>query len=78
MDVEIEYAPFPKSILLGFKKGQVVLVTNNDNYKAYYAEETPFKAEIFAIDDYPCFWVRSLATGKDYELYDYQIEKINK
>jgi hypothetical protein len=54
-------------------QGQIIIVIDLSNYKASYAEQTPFKAELYEITDYPCYWARSLVTGKEYELYDHQI-----
>lgn len=55
------------------KEGQIVIVIDTSNYKASHSEKTPFKAELYLITDYPCYWVRSLVTGKEYELYESQI-----
>ena len=55
------------------KEGQIVIVLDLGNYKASYAEQTPFKAELYQITDYPCYWVRSKKTGKEYEIYKNQI-----
>lgn len=55
------------------KKGQIVIVIDTANYKASYSEKTPFTAELYLITDYPCYWVRSSVTGKEYELYESQI-----
>ena len=55
------------------KEGQIVIVIDTSNYEASYAEQIPFKAELYSITDYPCYWVRSLVTGKEYELYESQI-----
>ena len=54
-----------------------VTVLSNDNYSAKYAEDTPFKAVIYEVTDYPCFWVKSLVTGKKYELYDFHIKELH-
>ena len=54
-------------------EGGVVIVICNGNYKASYAEKTPFKAHFYDLTNYPCCWVRSLETGKEYELYPSQI-----
>jgi hypothetical protein len=54
------------------KEGQIVIIIDTSNYKASYAENTPFKAELIK-KDYPCYWVRSLVTEKEYELYENQI-----
>lgn len=52
---------------------RTVIVIDNGNYNSKYAEQTPFKAELYLVTDYPCYWVRSLETGKNYELYANQI-----
>ncbi|MDC6350751.1 hypothetical protein PP178_04250 [Zeaxanthinibacter sp. PT1] len=55
-------------------------VINTDNYKSSYSEEVPFIAEEhdpgLPKDDL-CIWVRSVETGKIYELYSWQVEKIS-
>lgn len=50
----------------------IVIVVDNSNYKSSYAEKCPFKAKVL--------WkfeneieVKSLSTGKEYELYYDQI-----
>lgn len=50
----------------------IVIVLNNDNYKANYAEEVPFKAIILSRSDM-CVIVKSIITNKEYELYPEQI-----
>lgn len=55
------------------KEGQIVIVIDTSNYNSSYSEKVPFKAELFSITSYPCYWVRSLVTGKEYELYENQI-----
>jgi hypothetical protein len=55
------------------KEGQTVIVIDTSNYKVGYSENIPFKAELYSTTDYPCYWVRSLVTGKEYELYESQI-----
>ena len=55
-----------------------VTVIDNSNYKANYAEEVPFSAFLFEITEYPCYWVRSLVTGKEYELYSFQIKELQE
>jgi len=57
------------------KSGQIVTVINTDNYKASYAEPTPFQARVSEITPHPCVWVVSLVTDKLYELYLDQIEE---
>lgn len=53
------------------KEGQIVIIMDTSNYNN--GEKRPFKAELYEITDYPCYWVRSLSTGREYELYDHQI-----
>ncbi len=55
------------------KEGNLVIVIDTSNYKSSYSERTPFKGELYKITDYPCYWVRSEASGKEYELYKNQI-----
>lgn len=50
----------------------VVVVLDNSNYKSSYAEKTPFKAKVFEKTENE-IWVKSLKTGKTYELYPTQI-----
>lgn len=50
----------------------IVIVVDNGNYKASYAEEVPFKAKVKEKYDNE-IWVVSLVTGKEYELYYTQI-----
>ena len=54
-------------------EGQIVIVVDTGNYSSKYSEEVPFKAKIESITDYPCYWVVSTETGKEYELYENQI-----
>ena len=50
----------------------IVIVVDTSNYKASYAEKTPFKAKV--IDKYPDeISVISMATSKKYHLYYEQI-----
>lgn len=50
----------------------IVIVVDNGNYKASYAEKVPFKAKVEEkYDNEIC--VVSLVTGKEYELYYSQI-----
>lgn len=58
----------------GSKIGDEVVVIDNSNYNGEYAEDCPFKAVIKSITDYPCIWVDSVVTGKEYELYPQQLE----
>ena len=55
-----------------------VTVIDNSNYTASYAEKVPFKGVLYEITEYPCYWVRSIETGKEYELYSFQIKELNK
>ena len=55
-----------------------VTINNVGNYKVEYAEEVPFKAILVEVTDYPCYWVRSLKTGKEYEVYSAQIDEFEK
>lgn len=50
----------------------IVIVVDNSNYKATYAEPVPFKAKVGQKYE-DTIWVVSLATGKEYELYYNQI-----
>jgi hypothetical protein len=51
---------------------RIVIVLDNSNYKSDYAEKLPFKAIVEQIYDNEV-WVKSLVTGKQYELYYSQI-----
>lgn len=51
---------------------RTVIVLDTGNYKESYSEPTPFKAIVKDIYDNE-IWVVSLITGKEYELYYYQI-----
>lgn len=51
---------------------RTVIVLDNANYKADYAEKVPFKAIVEQVYDNE-IWVKSLETGKQYELYYSQI-----
>lgn len=51
--------------------GQTIIVIDLGNY--FIAEEVPFKAILKEITDYPCYWVQSNVTGKNYEVYETQI-----
>ena len=55
------------------KKGQLVIVIDTGNYVQSYSEPVPFKAKLYSITEHPCYWVKSLSTGKKYELYENQI-----
>lgn len=50
----------------------IVIVIDNSNYTALYAEEVPFKAKVIHKDDRGIF-VKSISTGKEYDLYYHQI-----
>lgn len=50
----------------------LVIVVDNSNYKASYSESVPFKSKV--IDKYEHeVVVKSITTGKEYELYYTQI-----
>ena len=49
-----------------------VIVVDNSNYKAEYAENVPFKAKVYCKDD-KTITVVSLKTDKEYELYYNQV-----
>lgn len=51
----------------------IVIVIDTSNYLEEYSEPTPFKAELGDISDDGNFYVKSIVTGKLYELYDSQI-----
>ena len=51
---------------------RTVIVLDNSNYKAEYAEEVPFKARVIDVTDFTIDVV-SLVTEKRYELYYTQI-----
>ena len=50
----------------------IVIVIDNGNYNASYAEKVPFKAKVKEKLDNE-IWVESLTTGKEYELYYSQV-----
>lgn len=49
-----------------------VIVIDLGNYKTSYAEPVPFKAVAYEKYEHE-LWVRSLVTGKNYEIYYHQI-----
>ena len=51
---------------------RTVIVLDTSNYKNSYSEKTPFKAVVEQIYDNE-IWVKSVETGKQYELYYNQI-----
>lgn len=51
---------------------RTVIVLDTSNYKDSYSEKTPFKAIVEQIYDNE-IWVKSIETGKEYELYYNQI-----
>lgn len=55
--------------------GDIVVVTDLENYTPKSREDTPFAAELFKIDGI-CYWVRNVFTDKEYELYEYQISPL--
>ena len=50
----------------------LVIVVDTSNYKANYSENVPFKAIVTEKFDLT-IWVKSITTGKEYELYYNQI-----
>ena len=50
----------------------LVIVVDTSNYKATYSEDVPFKAIVKGKFDLT-IWVKSITTGKEYELYYNQI-----
>jgi hypothetical protein len=55
----------------GFDK-RTVIVMDNSNYIAEYAEKVPFKAIVTQVYE-NTMWVKSVVTEKQYELYYSQI-----
>ncbi len=53
-------------------KDNLVIVIDTSNYKANYSEDVPFKAVVTEKYDLT-IWVKSITTGKKYELYYNQI-----
>lgn len=51
---------------------RTVIVLDTSNYKDSYSEKTPFKAVVEQNYDNE-IWVKSIETGKQYELYYNQI-----
>ena len=50
----------------------LVIVIDNSNYKAEYADKVPFKAVVTEkFDD--VIWVKHVESGKEYELYFHQV-----
>lgn len=54
-------------------KEQTVIVVDLSNYKSSYSEKIPFKGVLIDITNYPCYIVKSLSTGNEYELYESQL-----
>lgn len=54
---------------------EVIVVTVNDTSNYRNGERSPFPAVLFEVTDYPCYWVKSLVTGREYELYEAQIDE---
>jgi hypothetical protein len=50
----------------------IVIVVDTGNYLPSYSEEVPFKAKVIDKDDRGIF-VKSISTGKEYDLYYDQI-----
>ena len=57
-----------------------VTVTDWSNYRAEYGkdEDYPMKAILFEITEYPCYLVRSIKTGLEFELYAQQIAELSE
>lgn len=53
-------------------KVQEVTVTDLDNYAQGYVEQTPFVGRVIGKTDHPMWWIQSVKTGKQYELYEWQ------
>ena len=51
----------------------IVIVLDNSNYLSSFAEETPFKAKVINMYTDNDITVKSVETGKEYELYPHQI-----
>jgi hypothetical protein len=54
---------------------KVITVVDTSNYRTT-EDTTPFKAILIEISDYPCYYVKSVSTGKEYELYSDQIKEL--
>ncbi len=50
----------------------IIKVVDLGNYKSEYQETCPFEATLLKFDGLN-YDVESLVTGKEYEIYDYQI-----
>jgi hypothetical protein len=66
-------------VVTGDYLNREVTVTDLSNYKSSYTKDEtyPMKAILFEIDP-PCYWVRSVKTNLEYELYDFQIAEIKE
>jgi len=53
-------------------KRSIVIVIDTANYKSSYSEGTPFKAKVM-YNRGDVTWLKSMETGKNYELYSHQI-----
>lgn len=51
----------------------IVIVIDTSNYIKEYAEKAPFKAVMFPPLCDGSIWIKSVVTGKEYELYSNQI-----
>ena len=61
------------AVLFGIMiQDNLVIVIDTSNYKATYSEDVPFKAIVTEKFDLT-IWVKSITTGKEYELYYNQI-----
>lgn len=55
-----------------FDTNHKVIVKDLSNYAV--GEKTPFEGVLYQITTYPNYWVRSSATNKEYELYEFQFK----
>ena len=53
-----------------------ITVIDLDNYKAEHQEDTPFDGELLSTDGLN-YNVKSLRTGKEYEVYAFQIKEFS-
>lgn len=56
------------------EQGSLVIVIDTSNYNTDYSEPVPFKAIVTEkLEGMFSTWVRSITSGKEYELYPHQI-----
>lgn len=56
------------------EQGNLVIVIDTSNYNTNYSEQVPFKAIVTQrFEGVFSIWVRSIISGKEYELYPHQI-----